>query len=71
MADKSPKTVSVRLTEDAVKWAKIATGYTGEAMAEYVSRVVTEAAVSDADRLRSQVTRPGTVSPKTSTKKGE
>jgi hypothetical protein len=49
------KTTPVRLTEDAVKWARIASGYTGESMAEYVSRVVEERGKEDADRLHAEV----------------
>lgn len=52
---KAPKTTPVRVTDDAVKWARIASGYTGESMAEYVSRVVEEAGRRDADRLHSEV----------------
>ena len=37
------KTRPVRLTEDAMKLAKIAASYTGENMSDYVCRVVMEA----------------------------
>jgi hypothetical protein len=53
---KAPKTMPVRLTEEAVKWARIASGYTGESMAEYVSRLVAEHARRDADRLHAEST---------------
>jgi hypothetical protein len=54
MSDKAPKTTPVRLSDDAIKWARIASGYTGESMAEYVSRVVAERAQADADRLHAE-----------------
>lgn len=57
MAKKLPKTMPVRLTEEAIKWARIASGYTGESMAEYVSRIVVERGKQDADRLHNQVSR--------------
>ena len=37
------KTMAVRLTDEAIRWARIASGYTGESMVEYVSRVVARA----------------------------
>ena len=52
---KAAKDSPVRLTEEAKKWARIASGYTGESMAEYVSRIVTERGKEDADRLHRQV----------------
>jgi hypothetical protein len=60
MADESkkPKTTPVRLTDEAIRWSRIASGYTGESMSEYVSRVVTEKAREDADRLHAEATRP-------------
>lgn len=51
---KAPKTAPVRLTEDAVRWARIASGYTGESMSEYVSRIVAEVGQRDADRLHDE-----------------
>lgn len=51
---KAPKTAPVRLTEDAVRWARIASGYTGESMSEYVSRIVAEIGQRDADRLHDE-----------------
>jgi hypothetical protein len=53
--DMAKKTTPVRLTEEAMKWAKIAAGYTGESMAEYVSRVVEERGREDVERLHSKV----------------
>ena len=49
------KTMPVRLTEDALKWAKIASGYTGESAADYISRVVVERGKEDADRLHEEL----------------
>jgi hypothetical protein len=41
------KTANVRLSTEADRLAEIASGYTGESKAEYVSRVVAEAARRD------------------------
>lgn len=55
MAKKSAqKTTPVRLSDDAIKWARIASGYTGESMTEYVSRIVAEQGKADADRLHAE-----------------
>lgn len=51
---KMAKSVPVRLTEEAMELAKIAAGYTGESMAEYVSRIVAERAAQDAERLHAE-----------------
>jgi hypothetical protein len=51
---KAPKTTPVRVTDEAVKWARIASGYTGESMAEYISRVLTERGRDDASRLHAE-----------------
>jgi hypothetical protein len=56
MARKAQKSTPVRLTEEAVKWARIASGYTGESVVEYVSRIVAERGKQDADRLHSELT---------------
>jgi hypothetical protein len=56
MAKKAQKTTPVRLTEEAIKWARIASGYTGESMAEYVSRTVVERGKEDAERLHAEMT---------------
>ena len=53
---KAQKTVPVRLGEDAIKWARIASGYTGESMSEYVTRVIAERGKTDAERLHAEVT---------------
>lgn len=52
---KDRKTSPVRLTDDAVRWARIAAGYTGESMAEYVSRVVAERGREDAFRMHNEL----------------
>jgi hypothetical protein len=54
MAD---KTRPVRLTDEAIKWARIASGYTGESMSEYVCRIVVERAREDAERLHAELHR--------------
>jgi hypothetical protein len=56
MAGKAQKTSPVRLTEEAIRWARIASGYTGESMAEYVSRIVTERGRQDVERLHANIT---------------
>jgi hypothetical protein len=62
--DVAKKTTPVRLSEEAMKWAKIASGYTGESMAEYVSRIVEERGKADVERLHSQVMGAETAQPK-------
>ena len=56
MEKKAQKTRPVRLTEEAMRWARIASGYTGESMAEYVSRIVLERGKADAERLHAEAT---------------
>jgi hypothetical protein len=53
--DVAQKTTPVRLSVEAIRWARIASGYTGESMAEYVSRIVEERAKEDAKRLHAEV----------------
>jgi predicted DNA-binding protein len=53
--DRKPKTTPVRISDEAIRWARIASGYTGESMAEYVSRIVVEKGREDADRLHAAV----------------
>jgi hypothetical protein len=43
------------MTAEAIKWARIASGYTGESMAEYVSRVIEERGKADAARFHAQM----------------
>jgi hypothetical protein len=54
---KKPKTRPVRLTEEAIRWAHIASGYTGESMADYVSRITVERGMQDAERLHAELTK--------------
>jgi predicted DNA-binding protein len=51
MAKKAQKTTPVRLTDEAIKYARIASGFTSESMSEYVSRVVAERGKEDMDRF--------------------
>ena len=53
--DVAQKTTPVRLSVEAIRWARIASGYTGESMAEYVSRIVEERAKGDAKRLHAEM----------------
>jgi hypothetical protein len=55
MTGKAPKTTPVRISEEAIKWARIASGYTGESMAEYISRTIVERGMEDAERLHAKV----------------
>ncbi len=50
----SLKTSPVRLSAEAIRWARIASGYLGESMAEYVSRIVEEKSKEDAARLHTE-----------------
>jgi hypothetical protein len=68
---KAQKTTPVRLTDEAIRWARIASGYTGESVAEYVSRVMVERGREDADRLHAQVTGPSRRSKKGKDRTGE
>jgi predicted HicB family RNase H-like nuclease len=51
---KTAKTTSVRLTESAYEAARIASGYTGESLVEYVSRVIDTQANSDIDKYHAE-----------------
>jgi hypothetical protein len=51
---RSSRTVTVRITEDAHRWAQVASGYTGEAAVDYVSRVNSERGKSDAIALHGE-----------------
>jgi hypothetical protein len=65
----------VRLSDDAIRWARIDSGYTGESMAEYVSRMVAERGKQDADRIHAEMStglsKPSTASSKTGAKSKE
>ncbi|OJW20476.1 MAG: hypothetical protein BGO49_04505 [Planctomycetales bacterium 71-10] len=63
MEKKEPKTSTVRLTPESLKWAKIASGYTGESVAEYISRTIVETAQRDAERLHAEALRGATADP--------
>lgn len=54
---KAAKTTPVRLSDDAIQWARIASGYTGESMTEYVSRVIAERGKADADKLHAELSK--------------
>lgn len=54
--DKARKNTPVRIDEEALRWARIASGYTGESMSEYISRIVAERARQDAERLHIEAT---------------
>lgn len=45
----------VRISDEAIRWARIASGYTGESVATYVSRIIVERAQQDAERLHDQL----------------
>ena len=51
VASMPKKTTSVRLTDEAVELARIASGFTGESITEYVSRIILAQAKADVDRL--------------------
>ncbi len=55
--DRKPKTTPVRLTDEAIKWARIASGFTGESMADYLSRIAVERGKADTDKFYSEVTK--------------
>lgn len=54
------KNTPVRIGDEAIRWARIASGYTGESMADYITRIVEERAQHDVDRLHQEV-RPAKV----------
>ena len=62
------KTTPVRLTDEAIRWARIASGYTGESMAQYVSRIVEERGRADVDQLHAEVTAATQKRPKDKSK---
>jgi hypothetical protein len=55
----SQKNMPVRLSDEAIRWARIAASYSGLSMAEYVSRLVAEHARADAGRLHEQAMAGG------------
>ena len=58
------KTTPVRISAEAIRWARIASGYTGESMADYVSRIVEERSKEDAARLHTEATSGDEPTPK-------
>ncbi len=59
-----PKSTPVRLSDEAIRWARIASGYTGESMSGYVSRIVVERGREDADRYHDELKAAGKPVPK-------
>jgi hypothetical protein len=53
------KNTPVRLTDEAIRWSRIASGYTGESMAVYASRIVAERGRQDAERLHAEAIGKG------------
>lgn len=39
---RASRTITVRITEEAHRWAQIASGYAGEAIVDYISRVISK-----------------------------
>jgi hypothetical protein len=62
------KTSPVRLSAEAIRLAKIASGYTGESMADYVSRTIEERAAEDIERLHAEMKAAAKKEPKPKTK---
>lgn len=58
------KTTPIRLSEEAIRVARIASGYTGESVAEYASRIVIERGNDDIERLHAQRQPKGKGGPK-------
>ncbi len=56
---KVDKTTPIRVTDEAIRWARIASGYTGESVAEYASRVIAEQGRQDAERLHAELSHGG------------
>ena len=50
-----PRMTSVRLTEESLRWVRIASGHSGESITEYVNRRLNEAAKEDAERFAQQL----------------
>lgn len=44
----------LRITDEALRWARIASAFTGETVVEYMSRILTEQAREDIDRLHAE-----------------
>ncbi len=65
VAKKTEKIAPVRITAEAIQGARIASGYTGESVAEYVSRVIAERGQADAAEWHARLTagRPAPPAP--------
>ena len=50
-----PKKMPMKIGEEAMKWVKIASGYTGECASAYATRVLTERAKSDVEKLHKEI----------------
>lgn len=56
MARKKVKnSMPMRLSEEAIRLARIASGYTGESMAEYISRITCERSREDIEKLHQEL----------------
>lgn len=66
---KERKNTPVRIGSEAIRWARIASGYTGESMAEYITRTVEEQARKDVDRLHDKTMGEERTEGKTTTKR--
>lgn len=49
------KNTPVRLSDEAIRWARIASGHTGESMAAYVSRITVERAMQDEEEFHAAI----------------
>lgn len=58
-----PAKIQVRLTDDAVKWAERACGFTRESISQYVSRVIEERAPGDVSRALAELVARGELAP--------
>jgi hypothetical protein len=54
-APPNPHRAPIRLSAEAIRSARIASGYTGESVAEYASRVLAERGKEDADKLHTKL----------------
>lgn len=58
------KSMPVRLSDEAIRLARIASGFTGESMAEYVSRLVEEKSREIIDRLYGEMKSEESAAPR-------
>jgi hypothetical protein len=59
------KNTPVRFSDEAIRWSRIASGYTGESTAAYASRIVAERGREDVERLHALATSKAAKRPKT------